>query len=116
MTIFGESSGSWSVSAHLISPESNGLFTKAIMESGALLFDIEHPKITKEMAIELAHTMGKRINCSGTDEQLVKCLRCVSAEELADANFYTYDTGSCVTWPVFGTEFLPLVPQVFYNS
>ena len=90
------------------------MFTKAIMESGALLFDIEHPKITKEVAIEKAHKLGHELNCNGTDEQLVKCLRAASAEEVLDANFAIYETGSCATWPVFGTEFLPLVPQVIF--
>ena len=85
------------------------------MESGALLFDREHPKITKEVAIEKSHKLGQELNCNGTDEQFVKCLRAASAEEVLDANFAIYETGSFVTWPVFGTEFLPLVPQVIFD-
>ena len=36
VTIFGESAGGWSVSYHLVSPASNGLFQKAIVQSGTL--------------------------------------------------------------------------------
>ena len=35
--IFGESIGSWSVGAHILSPVSKGLFKRGIMESGALI-------------------------------------------------------------------------------
>eukprot|EP00658_Telonema_sp_P-2_P057780 TRINITY_DN4618_c0_g1_i1.p1 TRINITY_DN4618_c0_g1~~TRINITY_DN4618_c0_g1_i1.p1 ORF type:complete len:480 (+),score=88.82 TRINITY_DN4618_c0_g1_i1:211-1650(+) len=34
LTIFGESAGAWSVCQHLVSPGSNRLFSRAIMESG----------------------------------------------------------------------------------
>ena len=115
ITLFGQSAGSWSVGAHLVSPESNGMFSRAIMESAALVFDKELPKITKDVAIESAHTLGKHVNCSGNDEQLIKCMRMVSAEDLLAANAYTYDTGVRITWPVVGTEFLPITPQVTHN-
>ena len=36
VTIFGESAGGWSVSYHLVSPASKGLFQKAIVQSGTL--------------------------------------------------------------------------------
>ena len=45
VTIFGESAGAWSVCAQLASPKARGLFSGAIMESGAcsdaLYFDAE---------------------------------------------------------------------------
>ena len=37
VTIFGESAGSLSVAMHLLTPKSNGLFHKAIMQSGTAL-------------------------------------------------------------------------------
>ncbi|CAG2171427.1 unnamed protein product [Oppiella nova] len=45
ITIFGESAGSWSVSAHILSPLSKGLFKRAIMESGALMFNKDRPAL-----------------------------------------------------------------------
>ncbi|CAG2117207.1 unnamed protein product, partial [Medioppia subpectinata] len=39
ITILGESAGSWSVSAHILSPLSKGLFKRAIMESGAHMYN-----------------------------------------------------------------------------
>ena len=112
ITIFGESAGSWSVGAHIISPESEGMFDRAIMQSAALLFDPAYPKITKDEAFELAHKLGKSLNCLGTDTELIKCLRGKKAKDVLDANAQTYDTGIRITWPVVGTEFLPITPQV----
>merc|ERR1711936_484417 len=37
ITIFGESAGALSVAMHLISPKSEGLFQRAIMQSGTAL-------------------------------------------------------------------------------
>ena len=37
VTIFGESAGSLSVAMHLLTPKSNGLFHRAIMQSGTSL-------------------------------------------------------------------------------
>src|SRR5699024_5465752 len=40
ITIMGESAGSWSVSAHILSPVSRGLFQNAIMMSGSITYDV----------------------------------------------------------------------------
>ena len=36
VTIFGESAGGWSVSFHIVSPLSKGLFKKGIIQSGTI--------------------------------------------------------------------------------
>ena len=56
VTIFGESAGAGSVGLHLFSPDSDGLFQRAIMQSGAApapwaFIDIEE---AKERAYKLA--------------------------------------------------------------
>ena len=49
VTIFGESAGGWSVSAHMISPMSRGLFKRAIAQSGALYsYPVETNQIRSE--------------------------------------------------------------------
>jgi para-nitrobenzyl esterase len=48
--IFGESAGSFAVSAHMASPVSRGLFQKAIGESGAYLGGPSGPLAPKSLA------------------------------------------------------------------
>lgn len=43
VTIIGESAGSWSVSAHIVSPVSRNLFNNAVLMSGAVL-NIQEPE------------------------------------------------------------------------
>lgn len=100
VTIFGESAGSMSVSAHILSPQSNGLFKNAIMQSGSL-YNIPlwiNPR-TAEIALE-------RVNCTSAIDK-VSCLRSVQAENFnLIAEFY----------PVMGDEFLPSEPEKLIKS
>ena len=53
VTIFGESAGSLSVAMHLLTPKSNGLFHKAIMQSGTAIAP-SWGMITPKQAVEYA--------------------------------------------------------------
>ena len=53
VTIFGESAGSLSVAMHLLTPKSNGLFHKAIMQSGTAIAP-SWGMITPKHAVEYA--------------------------------------------------------------
>ena len=53
VTIFGESAGGLSVAMHLLTPKSNGLFHRAIMQSGTALAT-SWGMITPENAVEYA--------------------------------------------------------------
>ena len=55
VTIFGESAGGLSVAMHLLTPKSNGLFHRAIMQSGTALAP-SWGMITPENAVEYAGT------------------------------------------------------------
>ncbi|CAG2178280.1 unnamed protein product, partial [Oppiella nova] len=103
ITIFGESAGSWSVSAHIISPLARGLFKRAIMQSGAHMYNKDRDVISKSEALTKAKHMAQQLNCSDADDWL-RCLRGVGAHEFL--NFETY-----LTFPVLGTEYLPLSAQ-----
>ena len=53
VTIFGESAGSLSVAMHLLTPKSNGLFHRAIMQSGTAIAP-SWSMITPKHAVEYA--------------------------------------------------------------
>lgn len=84
VTIFGQSAGSGSVSLHLISPYSRGLFQQAISQSGVALdlwarpLNLIQPNISAALAVFT--------NCTehiGNNKNLVDCLRQVDATQLA---------------------------------
>lgn len=106
ITIFGESAGSWSVSAHLLSPMSEGLFRRAILESGTILFNKDKPTVTTSDALEEAKQLAKKLNCTD-DKQWLSCLRKVSAKDITDA----YKRADEIQLPTVGTQFLPFSPQ-----
>ncbi|CAG4978999.1 unnamed protein product [Colias eurytheme] len=58
VTIFGESAGSASVSLHLVSPMSKGLFKRAIMQSGTMVSSLVEPYGARDRALLLAKELG----------------------------------------------------------
>ena len=105
ITIYGQSSGSWSVTAHILSPLSKGKFRRAIMESGAIMHNKDRPVFTKEEAITYAKTMAKHFNCND-DKEFLQCLKRVNAKDIVN-----YDKEAQRVYPIFGTEFLPFTTQ-----
>lgn len=72
VTISGESAGSISVTLHMLSPMSKGLFHKAIALSGAVTSVMVEPKNLISNVNSLANTT----NCSNSNTtELVKCLQ-----------------------------------------
>src|SRR5438874_1248944 len=73
VTIFGESAGGMSVCAHLVRPQSKGLFSRAIMESGAC-DGAAFRNITR--AIRASRDHAKLVGCDMPDSPaLLTCLR-----------------------------------------
>jgi len=103
ITIFGESAGSMSASALVISPISRNLFQRAILQSGALFYYKERGVITKTEALTAAKEMSKSFNCSD-DNQWLECLREVEAQKISR---YL----KLRVTPIYGTEFFPVSPQ-----
>jgi para-nitrobenzyl esterase len=68
VTLFGESAGGLSVHAQLASPQSKGLFDRAIVQSGA--YSIDTPSLATAEATGLA--FGAAVGCTSQDAQ---CLR-----------------------------------------
>lgn len=85
ITIYGESAGAGSVSAHLVSPRSHGLFHRVIAQSGALASDwVAQPF---DLAAIKAQQLVENAGCDGkpTYAEEMACLRALSAEDMVDA-------------------------------
>ncbi|XP_070551704.1 cocaine esterase-like [Ptychodera flava] len=85
VTIFGESAGGISVEYLMLSPLTDGLFLRAVMQSGTStmpgFFISDKAKQSK-----IAHGLGKLVDCEkDTSEELIQCLRGASAEDLTEA-------------------------------
>ncbi|KAM6177443.1 pyrethroid hydrolase Ces2e-like [Erethizon dorsatum] len=79
VTIFGESAGGTSVSSHVLSPMSQGLFHGAIMESGVAVV----PSLISSSSEAVSSMVANLSACVHVDsEALVNCLRGKSEEEM----------------------------------
>jgi para-nitrobenzyl esterase len=83
ITIAGESAGGLSVLAHLVSPESRGLFQRAIVQSGA--FALTQVSLGDAEAFGQAFASNPQVGCA---DQTARCLRGVAVEDLV-GNFPT---------------------------
>ncbi|XP_070551781.1 carboxylesterase 5A-like isoform X1 [Ptychodera flava] len=84
VTIFGESAGAISSEHLVLSPLTDGLFHRAILQSGtASLPGYFNTNVAWQNKI--AHGFGKLVGCEKeTSEESVECLRSVPAEDLKD--------------------------------
>ncbi|XP_076988783.1 LOW QUALITY PROTEIN: cocaine esterase [Tamandua tetradactyla] len=83
VTIFGESAGGTSVSSHIVSPMSRGLFHGAIMESGVALL----PGLIASSSDVISTRVANLSDCGQVDsEALVSCLRGMTEEEILAIN------------------------------
>lgn len=82
VTIVGYSAGGFSVTLHLLSPLSQGLFQKAIAMSGSIF---TQTPITSGQ-FNLAQKQARLVSCpDDTSANIVKCLKTKSAEELGNS-------------------------------
>jgi carboxylesterase type B len=102
ITIFGQSAGSWSVSAHIISPLSKALFRRAIMQSGAYYFK-NYRNYNSSFHLNLAQKMSQKIGCAH-DNKWLDCLRKVEPKVIVEHNLINPSL-------VFGNELLPYEPE-----
>lgn len=87
VTIFGESAGSYSVSAMMASPLSRGLFHKAIGESGSLVGTTKMPteRNTRIFGLAEAESQGLRFS-QGLGAKSLADLRAIPADKLLSAS------------------------------
>jgi carboxylesterase type B len=112
VTLFGYSAGSWSITLHLVSPMSRGLFHKAIFGSGSTLGQWSLP--TNQL--ELAQKQARLVGCPDVSPTvMLQCLRSIPAQVLGNSlpDFAEFGYDPVIIWfPVieedFGQErFLP---------
>jgi carboxylesterase type B len=79
VTVGGESAGGWSVCAHLVSPSSRELFSRAIIQSGSCQTE------TSDQADVIGTGFAGNAGCSDANlAQTVACLRAIPAGDLVD--------------------------------
>ncbi|UYV62631.1 hypothetical protein LAZ67_2001358 [Cordylochernes scorpioides] len=113
ITIFGESAGGISISAHVTSPKSKGLFQRAIIQSGTTL--MPNIILNKDSMLEKSNKIAEYSGCLENDvslrshpDQVLNCMRSKDPEVLLQAEFkfmeesYKYDQLGII----FDEEFL----------
>jgi para-nitrobenzyl esterase len=108
-TLFGESAGSASVCAHLISPASGELFQRAIMESGACTgFGFSALAAVESTGTSFASLVG----CVDSSSATLSCLRAVSVESILSEQGKVSRAGASLVWsPTVGGALLPQMPR-----
>ena len=112
VTIFGLSAGGTSVSLHLLSPISEGLFHQAIAESGVDLSPFAVQPVS--FGLRFAKELAEKLDCPANDHTaMVACIRQKEAKEIQDAsdsiNYRFYDY---LRWaPVVDNIFLRDTPR-----
>lgn len=112
VTLWGESSGAYSICAQLAAPSAAGLFDKAITHSGPCGNEF----LGRDEAEERARRSAVELGCAdGVSSVVAECLRAVPAERLAA--LYSDRSNADLTriadmpwFPVAGTSTLPRQP------
>ena len=107
ITIFGESAGGASVSAHTISKGSWPYFHRAILQSGSMLMSWAI-MTDSQIKDSLKWFLGK-VNCSD-DKNLLTCLRNVTADTMREVLTST-EAGNILMVPAVDGEFFSDHPQ-----
>ncbi len=118
VTIFGESAGAFSVCSHLASAKSEGLFHKAIIQSGSC----ERPWPTLAAAEAQGDAFAAALGCD-TNQDVLACMRAKSTSEVLGAlppapNFgFTPTEETSGSWgPVLDGSFFTEQPSDSFSS
>ena len=111
VTIFGESAGSMSISALILSPLTKGLFGKAILQSGAT--NAYLGSCEKNEALNKTIHLAQRLNCYEepfNSTTILECLRNTSVEDILDATKDDILNGRLMI-PIYGETLMPISPN-----
>jgi para-nitrobenzyl esterase len=116
VTIGGESAGAFSVSNLIMSPLAEGLFQRAILESGCLLSNVDGAPLMNggvlEDAVENSRDYAAQFGADDSPEG-VELLRSVDAHTLWDMAKWTWnitENQAYTFWPVSDGTVIPLDP------
>ena len=121
ITIFGESAGSFSVSIHLLSPDSEDLFQRAILQSGTVLGS-SWGMITTKNALAHAKSLSIALGCEFEEEEELNCLQEKKAEDvIVKSRFENVLPGRIIWMPAPDYEysenpFIPGEPEDLMSS
>jgi para-nitrobenzyl esterase len=98
ITLFGESAGGASTCHHMVSPRSQGLLQRAIIQSG-----ICHALPLQDVVKEISIPFTQRLNCSSArnDAELLECLRSLPAEQVLTVQESMSRPGPAIYLPWF---------------
>ena len=117
VTIFGGSAGATSVTLHLLSPLSKGLFHQAVAESGVDLSSFAIQPVS--FGLRFAKELAQNLDCTTRDHSaMVTCVRSKKGEEIQNAsNSISYQFYEYLRWaPVVDKNFLLDTPQNLRNK
>ncbi|XP_075530991.1 acetylcholinesterase-like [Dermacentor variabilis] len=118
VTLFGESAGSMSIHAQIMSPLSQGLFKRAVLMSGTMYnldtWDTVPESMVKadKVANVVGCSNGGTTDLSSNAEEIVDCMRSKSADELVKASLEVVQPKLIIFAPTYHNEFLPRDPLV----
>ncbi|XP_076075336.1 carboxylesterase 5A-like [Mytilus galloprovincialis] len=110
VTIFGESAGAFSVGLLSVMPQNQGLFQRAIMQSGTALSKISMGLITRYASSQVANN----VNCSQSDPgKLSQCMKYVDANVLLEESGKEFSSSfiQIPFAPIIDGELLPVQPK-----
>jgi len=105
VTIAGESAGGMSVCDHLVAPDSAGLFSGAIVQSGPCQAQYDLPA-----AEQASEQYAAEVGC-GDKATAAACLRALPPERLQRPVLYGRIGSERLSGPVTGTKTLPVDPM-----
>ena len=112
ITIFGESAGAWSANMHMASPMSQGLFQRAICQSGAVN---GLPFVTAQERAVGSKVLGEMLQSPVDDtEAMVKCLQLKPAMDVFISSLQSMYLGAYP--PTIGGKFLPRHPDYYWEK
>lgn len=112
IVLMGASAGAYSISSHMVSPLSQNLFKRAIIESGTLV----NPMLSDDNAVlfQNSRALARLIGCENETSTLkddprtvVKCLKNKSKEDIIAAEKTLFATTPALFFPRVNDEFLP---------
>jgi len=117
ITIFGESAGAVSVHLHILSPLSDGLFKRAILQSGSALSE-PLKVLPPERALGYSNEMAKVVGCH-QEENVLSCMQGIEFSNFVISSWLF--NGAFIWWPVLDTNFtvdsfLPGYPEQLMSS